>query len=79
MVSEKTIFMFWKYIPASSFLSPKEKKEVVFLLNKNEFQSPKVDLSQVWLNLVQWFRRRFEKIIDGRRAIGKNHLNFPLR
>jgi hypothetical protein len=57
-------------------------------LNKPESPSPKDDLCQVWLKLVQWFWRRNRKskslqtdkeTVAGQQAIRIAHLSFQLR
>jgi hypothetical protein len=56
-------------------------------LKKLESPSPKDDLCQVWLKLVQWFWNisrkckslQTDRQTDGRRAIRKAHLSFQLR
>jgi hypothetical protein len=64
------------------------EKGYPLLLNKLESPSPKDDLCQVWLKLVQWFWRRSRKCKSlqtdrqtdtAQWAIRKAHLSFQLR
>jgi hypothetical protein len=83
LVLKKEIFKNVQCIFTLSLLSPLGEG-LCPSFEKLEFPSPKDDLCQVWLKLVQWFWRRSQKCKSlqtdaGQLAIRKAHLSFQLR
>jgi hypothetical protein len=83
LVLEKKIFLKFQNIFTHLLLSPLGEGQSPSF-EQFRIPSPKDDLCQVWLKLVQWFWRRSRKskslqTDDRQKAIRKAHLSFQLR